>query len=94
MVKYEKKEFSDVSIVIDGNEYIECRFSRCEIIFAGGSLPRLIKNSFDSCRFAFDGPAARAIQFMAALYQGGAQNLIEATFENVRGKPATGLALH
>lgn len=94
MAKYEKKPFRDQSIVLDGNEYIGCRFERCEIIFTGGSLPKLIGNHFDDCRYTFDGPAARTVQLMAALYSGGAQQLIEATFETIRGKPSAGVKLN
>ena len=94
MAKFEKKPFRDQSIVIDGNEYIDCRFERCEIIYAGASLPTLIRNSFNECRWTFDGPAARTVQFMSALYGGGGQAVIEATFENIRGKPASGVRLN
>jgi hypothetical protein len=94
MSKHEKEQLVDRSIVVDGSEYVGCTFVRCEIIFAGGSLPVLANNSFRDCRWVFDGPSARTIQFMAALYRNGAKDLIEATFENIRGKPAGGLTLH
>jgi hypothetical protein len=94
MAKYEKRPFTDQSLVIDGSEYIGCRFERCEIIFAGGSLPTLVGNDFKECTYKFDGPAARTVQFMTGLYSGGAQQLIEATFEMIRGKPVTGVKLN
>jgi hypothetical protein len=94
MAKHHKTTFTDESLVVDGNEYTGCRFVRCEIIFAGGSLPTMDSNFFDECRWKFDGPAARAIQFMAALYKGGAKTVIDATIDNIRGKPAEGHVLN
>ncbi len=94
MATYEKTPFIDRSIVIDGNEYLGCEFERCEIIFTGASLPKLVGNKFNNCRYTFDGPASRTIQFMSALYSGGAQPLIEGTFEVIRGKPAAGVKLN
>jgi len=92
--KFEKQTFADTSIVIDGNEYVGCRFSQCEIIFAGGSLPNLTNNSFTDCRWTFDGPAGRTVQFMKALYEGGGKGLVEATFDNIRGNPVAGVKIH
>jgi hypothetical protein len=73
MARHEKQSFIDRSLVVDGNEYIECSFLRCELIFAGGTIPTLNGNDFDSCLWKFDGPAARAVLFMGALYSGGWQ---------------------
>ena len=94
MPTYEKRSFVDQAMVIDGNEYTDCRFERCELIFTGALLPKLVRNHFQDCKYTFDGPAARTVQFMSALYSGGAQQLIEATFENIRGKPISGVRLN
>jgi len=93
MGKHIDQLFLEQSIVIDGDEYIGCTFSRCKLVYAGGTLPMLVNNSYKDCQWAFDGPAARTIQFMGLLYTGGGKSVIEATIENVRGKHATGLAL-
>ena len=94
MSRFEKERFADTSIIVDGNEYTGCTFVRCQILFSGGALPKLDNNSFMDCRWVFDGAAARTVQFMTALYSGGGKELIEATFESIRGKPVDGLALH
>jgi hypothetical protein len=76
--------------VVDANDYTGCHFKGCQLIFAGASLPNLVGNRFDDCMYSFDGPAARTLQFLAALYAGDWQSLVEATFDNVRGKPGVG----
>lgn len=90
MAKFENQTFLNQSLVIDGNEYDRCKFIGCNIVFTGVQDVSLTHNSFDHCRWSLDGPAARTIQYMAALYAGGARELVEATFKNIRekGKPA------
>jgi len=93
MEKHINQLISDQSIVVDEDEYIGCTFTRCQLIYKGGGLPMLVNNSFKECQWNFDGPAARTVQFMAALYIAGGRAVIEATIENVRGKHSTGVAL-
>jgi hypothetical protein len=90
MSQFKKQTFRGQRIVTDGNEYTECVFERCEVVFAGGTLPILKSNNFNSCRWIFDGAASRTIQMLANLYQGGWQQLIEETFDNIRGASAAG----
>jgi hypothetical protein len=94
MAKYDKQTFTGQSIVIDGNDYTGCHFNGCMLVFTGAALPNLVGNKFTDCMYVFDGPAARTIQFMAALYGGGWQPIIEATFDNIRGKPGVGVKIN
>jgi hypothetical protein len=89
MDKFSNQTFSGSWIVIDGHEYVNCRFEKCKIVYCGASSVVLNGCLFDDCEWTFDGPAARTVQFMTALYAmgGGAQQLIEQTFDNIRGKP-------
>jgi len=90
MQKLDGKTFTDISIIIDGNSYTNCRFERCEIIFCGAAAVGMKGCTFVDCKWAFDGPSLRTVQFMAALYAigGDGKQLIEATFNDIRqGKP-------
>lgn len=93
-MRYEKKTFVEQSIVIDGHSFIECKLERCQLIYTGAALPTLQHCSFFDCTWKFDGPAARTVMMMTALYGGGMQELIEQTFENIRGAPRPGIALN
>jgi len=91
-MKAERQTFSNATIIIDGNEYLECKFERCKIVYCGVAVVALNGCSFSDCEWSFDGPAARTVQFMSALYAsgGGAKELIEQTLRNIRGKPQPG----
>lgn len=38
------------------------------------------------CTWHIDGPAGEAMRLLSALYKMGATDLVEATFDNIRGK--------
>lgn len=82
--------FSEVTIYLDGSSFYDCTFERCDIVFSG-VLPSTLNNPrFVDCRWQVVGPAQTAIGFLAALYRAGATDLIEATFDTIRGaKKAT-----
>ena len=94
LMKNEK--IRNTSISLDGGTFENCDFDNCEIVFSG-YLPVYLSG----CKFgpgvkwSFSGPAANAIQFMQAIYAQGATELIENTFEQIRGNPPkTGPTLH
>ena len=77
--------FKGNAITLDGNEYFGCKFDGCQLIFCGTQGVTLENCNFGTNAWVFDGPAARTLAFMTAMHSGGAQSLIEATFENIRG---------
>jgi hypothetical protein len=82
-----KQTFKDVTIFLDGSNFVECAFERCTLVYSGLMLVGLEANSFKQCKWEFSGSAQNTIVFMSVLYRGGAQELIEATFDNIRDKP-------
>jgi hypothetical protein len=78
--------FSDVTVYLDGSSFYDCTFERCTVVFSG-VLPAVLNNPrFVDCRWAAAGPAETTIGFLTALYKAGAKDLIEATFDTIRGK--------
>jgi len=78
--------FSDVTVHLDGSSFYDCTFERCTVVFSG-VLPAVINNPrFVDCRWEAAGPAEMTIRFLTSLYKAGAKDLIERTFEAIRGK--------
>lgn len=55
----------------DGNEYEQCTFTDCQIIYSGGEIAKFTGCSFDGCRFALDGAAARTIAYVQGWSRAG-----------------------
>jgi hypothetical protein len=93
------KTVSHATEVIDGNQYNNCRFENCTMVYRGGEIPHITGCQFDNCSWQFDGAAERTLLFMRQLYHGmgsGGAQLVEATLEALRqpiprdsGPPAT-----
>ena len=84
MALHEGASFSNETVVLDGNEYRNCTFTNCEIIFGATAGVSLNGISFNNCRWTFTGPAGTTINFMTALYQAGVTDMLDQTFENIR----------
>ena len=84
MALHEGASFSNETVVLDGNEYRNCTFTNCEIVFNATAPSSLNGINFIDCRWTFNGPAGQTIDFMTALYQAGMTELIDGTFENIR----------
>ena len=88
------KKYSDARIAIDGSSFYGCTFDQCTFVFSG-LLPVVLEGStFNDCKWEFDGPARNTIEFMRAMHEGGARDLIEGTIEKIRGKPTKGPTLN
>ncbi len=90
------EKIRNTTISLDGGTFKICDFDKCEIIYSGYLPVRM-----DSCKFGpdvkwtFSGPASNTINFMQAIYAQGATQLLENTFENIRGNPSkSGATLH
>lgn len=56
MAHFQDCNFEGTTVVLDGNEYVRCKFFRCRIVVTRGNF--LLKDSsFDSCAFEFGGEA-------------------------------------
>ena len=91
----QKQTLKNLTIQIDGETFVGCRFESCELVFNG-----LMGATFIDCVFSkdikwrFDGPANNTLKFMRALYEGGADKLIENIFREIRGEtPEPGTTL-
>jgi hypothetical protein len=83
--------FHDTTILVDGHQYIDCRFINCTINF-GGTLGGLVFENcyFEECIWGLVGVARETLEYLALLYSGlgsGSDKLrdvVEDTFMSVR----------
>ncbi len=78
--------FSDAKVFLDGSSFYRCRFERCEIVITGYVGCNLVDPKFVDCTWTVNGPAQNTLQLLSALYAVGATDLVEATFDEIRGK--------
>ncbi|MFN3890305.1 MAG: hypothetical protein ACK4MV_07905 [Beijerinckiaceae bacterium] len=80
------EKFTEVMVTIDGSSFYDCTFERCRVVYSG-LLPFTLQNpKFIDCKWEVLGPADNTLKFLGALYNAGANDLVEGTFATIRGK--------
>jgi len=83
-MKFNNHEFHNQNIELDNNEFNECKFTNCKILYFGFGPVKLGQNSFKDCHWEFTGNAGNTLAFLAHIYQGGAQELVDGLFNSIR----------
>lgn len=93
MAKRIGEKFVDQRVVLDEDEFFECAFTRCQLVYQGGEWAYLVGCRMEQCSFGFEGAAGRTLLFLQGMYRhmgpAGAR-LIEATFNDIRGPDPEG----
>ena len=84
MARHQGATFTNQTVVLDGNDYLNCTFTNCELVFRATGTVSLTGVTANNCRWTFEGAAGLTVKFMTALYQGGFSEMIDLTFENIR----------
>jgi hypothetical protein len=85
MIAYDQV-FTEAQIYLDGSSFYRCKFQRCTIVINGLIGCTLVDPQFIDCRWSVSGPAQTTFELLAALYRVGAVDLVEATFDQIRGR--------
>ena len=88
-MRFIEQTFTNARIVLDYNEFERCTFITCTLVYNGNGGVGLVNSNIDNCQWVFEGPAGNTIQFMHGIYVAmgaGGRELMEATFESIRGK--------
>ena len=86
-MQFEGKTFTQETVDLDFNRFVNCRFERCVLVFHGFGAISMDGCSFSFVDWRFVDAAATTLQFMTGLYHGagpGGRELIEKTFEGIR----------
>ncbi len=83
MLQNRGNRFTRTRVELDGQQFENCTFDSCAIVFKGTGPYNLSGCSFNDCSFNFEGPAALTVKFMTDIYKIAPQ-LIEGTFDKIR----------
>jgi len=68
---FNEKTFTKEDIHLDFNEFNNCKFIECNIIYHGYGHVGMEDCSFEKIRMSFSNAAANTINFMSAIYNTG-----------------------
>lgn len=94
-MRYESNTFVDMTLDLEGNEFVQCTFKRCTLVYSGGDHIHLDGCKFVNCKWGFKGAAARTVDFLSRFYQHPAfRPLVEGTLEKIRRGATKGLLVN
>ncbi|CAN5261826.1 hypothetical protein BH10PSE7_BH10PSE7_37880 [soil metagenome] len=87
MTVFKKKIFGKENVVLDENEFDECKFDGTKLIYRGGTPPNLKGCDFANSIFFFDGPASNTVAFLKGMSgpRSGLQKVVRQTFPAFSG---------
>jgi len=89
-MKFSNKTFKDETVELDGNQYVDCSFQGCKLVYNGGGIPHFEGVKFEGGSFMFEKGAGNAVEFLRELYHAGLHQNVEAFFDDVRRNPPGG----
>lgn len=90
MAIYKGKEFTGMEEAVDFNQYIDCTFTRCRIIYRGGALPKFENCKITECQWSLEDAGHRTLNYLGMLYHNMGsmgQELIEMVFNTIKTNP-------
>ena len=67
MSKHLRAGFEDKTVILDGEEFEDCTFVECKLIYRGGEPPRLSNNKFHGCTWELEDAALKNRMITAKL---------------------------
>lgn len=92
MIKNISNTYSGGKVQLDNNSFTKCSFNNCIMEFGGTGAVELNECSFNNVQWVFTGAAQNTLNFLHGMYNGmgeGGKQLVEATFNNIRGQNVT-----
>ena len=86
-MRFEGRKFENEPVDMDFNQFINCQFENCKLIYHGFGLIEMDGCNFVNVNWTFTDAAANTLKFMTELYHGageGGQQIINSTLENIR----------
>ncbi len=87
MIRQQGCSFKHVGVDLDDQEFIDCRFEKCRIVYRGGPPPRFGgKTELIGCQIVFEGAAAATMEVLALLARNGNTELVQGIFRGLVGE--------
>lgn len=70
-MRFENQTFVEQKIQLDWNEFVNCKFIRCNVVYAGAGSTHLAGTEIEECFLHFSDAADRTIKFLKQNYLTG-----------------------
>jgi hypothetical protein len=88
MALHEKQHFERQTLILDGNDFINCELKKCNLIYKGREAVKLEHCHIAGCTWQFEDAALRTVIMLKGLFTSGhlGREIVEAIFRGVPTK--------
>jgi hypothetical protein len=85
MALFKDQDFEGQTIHLDGNQYANCNFRNCSIVYSGGEVPKLARCNFTGETWRFEGAAERTLILLQDFARAGSgfDSLVKSCFPDL-----------
>ncbi len=85
MAVHRQQHFERQTLILDGNEFIECELKRCNLVYKGREAVKLEHCHIAGCTWQFEDAALRTVVLLKGLFTSGhlGREIVEAIFKNI-----------
>ena len=75
--------YSHETVVLDGQEFSDCEFRDCRLVYSGGEVPVFADCRFHACEWKVEDAAARTLVFLKGVWSVGEKATVQAMIKDI-----------
>ncbi|MEO6340657.1 MAG: hypothetical protein ABIO39_11495 [Caulobacteraceae bacterium] len=75
--------YNHQTVVLDGENFSNCEFAACRLVYSGGEPPKLESCRFTDCEWKFEGPAADTLASLKLMWSVGAKPAVQSLIKEI-----------
>ena len=75
--------FSHETVVLDGQEFSDCEFRDCRLVYSGGEVPNFADCRFHACEWKFEDAAVRTLAYLKVMWGAGEKATVQAMIKDI-----------
>ena len=77
--------YSHETVALDGQEFSDCEFRDCRLVYAGGEPPVFNRCRFHDCDWRFEDAAANTLAHLKGVWAAGGKAQVQALIKTITG---------
>ena len=75
--------YNHETVVLDGEEFDDCEFRDCRLVYAGGKPPKFAGCRIDGCEWKYEDAAARTLAHLKVVWGAGGKAAVQALIKEI-----------
>jgi hypothetical protein len=78
-------KFNHETVPLDGEDFSDCEFRACRLVYTGGQPPVFDACRFEDCEWKFEDGAARTLAYLKLIWSVGAKAPVQGMIKEITG---------